>query len=118
MPQLEIGNKPLNEITPDELRHIVVLEGCCCSLEFWGVPEIIDYDNTMFSDSVVLDYFSYRKSDMVKSSDFVFFFNFKDFRCHYTKDFEADPKQETNGRRVGLETIKYLIKQGYDVPIY
>jgi len=115
---IEIGNKPLREISADELKQIVIIEGCCPVIEhngekIWNEPVITDFNNTMFSDTLVLDYNSYRKTDNLKSSDYVLFFNFKDFRCHYTKDH-----QPGNGKRIGLETIKYLIKNGYDVPIY
>ena len=120
---IEIGNKPLKEMSAEDLRQIVIIEGCCPTIihngkEIWGEPEIADFNNTMFSDTLTLDYTSYRKSDNLKSADYIFFFNFKDFIFHYTKDYEQNTDQPSNGGRVGLETLRYLIANGYDVPLY
>jgi hypothetical protein len=54
----------------------------------------------------------------MKSSDFVFFFRFNNFSFHYTIDYEKNKKQNLNSNRISLETIKYLISKGYDIPIY
>lgn len=60
---LQIGNKPLKELTAEDLRQIVLIEGCSPSLEFWNEPEITRFNNTTFSDTIVIDYLAYRKDD-------------------------------------------------------
>jgi hypothetical protein len=112
---VEIGNKPLKELTAEDLRQIVLIEGCSPSLEYWNEPEITDFTNTLFSDTIVIEYLSYRKEDNLKSCEYTFFFNFKDFIFHYEK---GNPNHQPNGKRVGLETLRYLISQGFDVPLY
>jgi len=119
---IEIGNKPLKELTSEDLLQIVIIEGCCSVImhngeKIWNEPVITDFNNTMFSDSLTLDYTSYRKSDNLKSSDYIFFFNFKDFSYHYTKDYEQNKNQLIKSKRVKLETVRYLINKGYDVPL-
>lgn len=116
---IEIGNKPLKELTAEDLRQIIIIEGCSPSLEYWNEPEITDFTNTMFSDTIVIDYLAYRKEDNLKSCEYTFFFNFKDFRFHYVRDYEkGNPNYQPNGKRVGLSTLRYLISQGFDVPLY
>jgi len=115
---IEIGSKPLKELSADELKQIIIIEGSCPGLQYWNEPKIIDFNNTMFSDTHYVDFVSYRTSDLVKSSDYTFFFNFKKFSFHYTRDFEQNQNQKINSKRVGLETIRYLLSKGYDVPIY
>lgn len=115
---LEIGNKPLKEITPEEVLEIAIIEGVCNFLEYWNVPVITDFDNFLYPDTVVLDYHAYRKKDNLKSADYMLFFNFKEFGFHYTKDYDINPDQPGNYRNVSIETIKFLIEQGYDVPLY
>jgi len=118
---IEIGNKPLKEKTAEDLLQIVIIEGCCPVIIHNGEkkPVITDFTNTMFSDTLVLDYTSYRVSDNIKSSDYIFFFQWRDFNWHYTKDYEQNKNQDQKQRnRVCFETIKYLIAKGYDVPLY
>jgi len=116
---LVIGNKPLKNLTTENLRQIIIIEGCSPSLEYWDEPEITDFKNTMFSDTIVIDYISHRKEDNMRSCEYTFFFNFKDFRFHYIRDYDkGNPNYKPNGRRVGLSTLRYLIKEGFDVPIY
>lgn len=121
---IEIGNKPLKEMTAEDLLQIVIIEGCCPVImhngeKIWNEPVITDFTNAMFSDTLVLDYTSYRVSDNMKSADYVFFFKWKDFHWHYSKDYEKNKEQDPNQRnRVCFETIKYLITKGYDVPLY
>ncbi len=116
--KIEIGDKPLKELTAEELLEIIMIEGCCPSLEFWNKPEIVEFDNKMFGDTLVLDFISHRKEDGIQSGSYAFFLDFNRFSYHYTKDYEQNKNQPINGRRVGIETLKYLIGQGYNVPIY
>lgn len=118
---IEIGNKPLKEMTAQDLLQIVIIEGCCPVImhngeKIWNEPVITDFDNKMFSDTLVLDYTSFRVSDNMKSANYVFFFNWNDFNWHYSKYYEQN--KNLNPKRVCFETIKYLIAQGYDVPLY
>jgi hypothetical protein len=115
---IEIGTKQLKEISQEELKQIVIIEGCCLSLIYWNEPEIIRFSNKMFSDTLCLDYFSYRTEDHLKSGEYTFFFNFEDFRCHYTRNYDQKENQQGEGKSIGIETLRFLIKQGYDVPLY
>lgn len=115
---LEIGITPLKKMTAEDLKQLVIIEGCCPSLEYWNEPQITDFNNTIFSDTHILDFHSYRKEDNLKSSDYVFFFNFKDFRIHYTVGYERNKNHQPNGKRLGLDALRFLIKCGYDIPIY
>ena len=120
---IEIGNKPLKEMVAEDLLQLVIIEGCCPFIEYecekiWSEPKITDFDNKLFSDTLVLDYNSYRIRDNYKSSDFTFFFDFKTFRFHYTVDYEKNKNQDSKSNRLKLESIKFLISKGYDVPLY
>jgi hypothetical protein len=120
---IEIGNKPLKEMSAEDLRQIVIIEGACPAIEYngeemWNEPVITGFDNTMFSDTLVLDYTSYRKRDGLKSADYSFFFDIKRFSWHLSRDYEKTRKQDGEAKRVSIEVIKYLIAKGYDVPVY
>lgn len=77
-----------------------------------------DFDNTMFSNTLVLDYTSYRKRDGLKSADYSFFFDIKRFICHFSRDYEKTRKQDGEAKRLSIKVIKYLIAKVYDVPVY
>lgn len=110
---LEIGNKQLKDLTAENLRQIIMIEGSCNALEYWNEPEIIRFRNKIFSDTIIIDYISYRKEDNLKSCKYKFFFNFEDFRYHYVKDFENNIN---HSHRIKLSTLKYLIDQGFNIP--
>jgi len=116
---LEIGAKPLSEISPENVMDLVKMIGALPSLQFWNEPVITDFSNTTFSDTVVIDYVSYRIEDNRKSSEYTFFFNFKDFSWHYTKDFEIYHKQQRHhSNRLSIKEFRYLLQQGFDIPFY
>ena len=120
---VEIGNKPLKEMIAEDLLQLVIIEGCCNFIEYlgkkiWSEPKILDFDNKMFSDILVLDYYSIRLSDNFKSADIAFYFDFKKFQYHYTRDYKNNPNQQSKGNRLKLESLKFLISKGYDVPLY
>ena len=118
---IEIGNKPLQEITAEELKQIIIIEGCCPSLQYWDEPQIVEFDNKMFNDCICLEYESHSKETNFKpykSKDYCFYFKHKDLTFSYTKDYGNDTRQEINSTRLGLESLKYLIKQGYNISIY
>ena len=121
---IEIGNKTLKEMTSEDLLQIAIIEGCWpvkkhIGKNIWNDPVITGFDNKMFSDTLVLNYTSYRVSDNMKSTDYVFFFKLDVFNWYYTKDYEKNMNQEPKKRnQISFESIKYLINKGYDVPIY
>lgn len=116
---IEIGNKPLKELTSDNLIEIIKIIGCTPSPKYWNESTLLDFNNTMFSDTIVVDYTSYRTADNKKSCDYTFFFNFKDLRWHYLKDFERHMRQHRqHSSLVSLPVLRYLIEQGFDVPLY
>lgn len=113
---LNIGSRPLTELSQTDLLNIVLIIQCCPSLEFWKEPEISDFSNKTFSDTYVLHYHSFRKEDNLKSSDYIFFFDFKRFCYHYSVDFHLNKNQPSNGRAISFEIFRYLIKQGFYIP--
>lgn len=117
MKEVKIGDKKLSSITKEDVLRIAIIEGCCPCFDYWNEPTALDFDNIMFSDCVVLDYQSIRKEDNWKSSIFVFFFHHKDISYHYHRDRLSEERM-TSWNRLKIESIKYLISQGYDIPIY
>ena len=120
---IEIGNKQLKEMSAEDVRQIIIIEGCCPviihnDIKIWSEPIVKDFDNRMFHNTHVLGYSSFRVSDNVESIYFEFYLNFEDFRYHYTRDYENNKEQRNSGKRLGIESIKYLISKGYDVPLY
>jgi len=116
---IEIGNKQLKDLTSDNLIEIVKIIGCIPSLEFWNEPTLLDFSNTTFSDTIVIDYTSYRTSDNKKSCEYTFFFNHKELSWHYQKDFERNLNQHRHHHKLAsLPLLRYLISEGFDVPIY
>lgn len=112
---LKIGNRDLATITKEEVLQVVMIEGCCAHLDYWDIPELTYFNNTIFSSTVVLEYFSKRKEDDIKGDVFVFFFNHKKFIFHYHNKYNLGM---SSSHRLSLDTIKYLLKQGFNLPIY
>jgi len=110
---LKIGTRNLAAITQEEVLQVAIIEGCHPHLEFWGKPIVTDFNNTMFSTTVVIDYHSLRKEDDSKSPTIMFFFNFEKFDFHYHQTNIA----RSESKKFSLETIKYLLKQGFYLPI-
>lgn len=120
METITIGNKPLKEITQYDLLEICKKESVHLVFEYkgesvWGQPEVLDFDNTMFSDTVVIDYKQKRISDGLEGRFIVFFFNHVDFSWHW--HFKDEDKTRES-KRLRIESIKYLVQNGYDVPLY
>jgi hypothetical protein len=119
METIEIGSKLMSELTAENVMDIILLIGACPSLEFWNKPIITNFDNEMFRDAVVINYHSLRTSDNKNSCEYIFFFNFKSFNWHYTKYYEIYNKSQRNhSNNVSLKIFKYLISNGFDVPLY
>lgn len=117
--QIQIGAKKLSDLTAENILEIVKIIGCTPSFEYWNEPVLLDFSNTMFSDTIVIDYVSYRKSDNKKSCEYSFYFDFKRLRWHYVKDFEIhSPKYRHHANNVDMSVLRYLINEGFDVPIY
>ncbi len=116
---IKIGSKKLSDLTAKNLKEIAIIAGAIPSLEFWNHPVILEFSNTTFSDTITLIYKSYRKSDGKESMEICFFFNWEKLRWNYTKDYEIlGIKAPKHNREANFEIIKYLIAEGYDVPIY
>lgn len=119
MKQITIGDKPLMQISQEDLLHIAVMQGCSPYHKYWNYPVVLEYDNTMFSDTVIISYQSTKISDeKEKSSIITFFFYVKDISFTIHKEREAQIIDFMVGRRLNLDVIKFLIEKGYDVPIY
>lgn len=111
---IEIGNRKLKDITQDELIEMCLIEGVHAFLDYWSKPIVTDFDNKMFSDTICIDYHSLRLEDKFKSMTIMFYFNYTDFRYHWHRE-----GQEHNTRkRLKIESIKYLLSKGFDLPIY
>lgn len=120
MGTITIGNKPLKEISKEDLLEICKAESVHLVFEYngesiWGHPEVLDFTSTMFSDTVVIDYQQKRVSDGFEGRIIVFFFNHKDFSWHW--HFKDETKTRES-KRLRIESIKYLIQKGYDIPLY
>lgn len=113
MRTITIGDKPLKEITQEELSKIVVIEGCIPFLTHWSEPIVTGFSNTASPETVVIEYFSINKTRPQKSDAYTFFLNVTNFSFHYSG--------ERSGRRPGarlcLKSINYLINCGYDIPL-
>lgn len=115
MKQITIGDKPLMQISEEDILQLAVVQGCCACLDYWNYPVLLEYDNTMFSDNIWITYQSTRKSDGIKSDILVFFLSVRDISYHYHRE---DMTKQWHGERLKMEAIKFLIEKGYDVPIY
>lgn len=56
MKQITIGDKPLMQISPEDLLELAVILGACPCLDYWNRPEIIRFCNTLFSDTIYIIY--------------------------------------------------------------
>lgn len=115
MKQITIGDKPLMQITPEDLMELAVIQGCCPCLDFWNRPEIVEFCDTLFSDTVFIRYYSTRISDGLESEPIVFYFATNRLDYHYHRERELN---RNICDKLGIEAIKFLIKKGYDIPIY
>lgn len=110
---LEIGDRKLSSITADEILDVVMIEGCHAHLDFWNKPIILEYNNSMFSDTIVVDYQSTRIEDGVKSDVMTFFFELKWFSYNY----HSERLDRSHSKRFSLEAIKYLLSKGFYLPL-
>ena len=115
MKEITIGDKSLMQISKEDILQLAVMQGCCAHLAFFNYPTLLEYDNTMFSDTVVISYKSTRKEDGIESIPLVFFFCVSDLSYHYHRE---NVTEKWYGERLKIKAIKFLIEKGYDVPIY
>ena len=110
---IEIGTKKFKDLTAENIMSIVLILEICPALIFWNKPVLLDFNNTKFDDTVVIEYESYRISDNKKSCKYTLFFDFKNFRYQYIND--AGSKLSS---KLGISELKYLIQEGFDIPLY
>lgn len=137
MKEITIGDKSLMQISKEDILQLAVMQGCCAHLDFWNYPTLLEYDNTMFSDTVVISYKSTRKEDGIESIPLVFFFCVSDLSYHYHRENVTekwygerymDIEEITAGRKkailmdnnilasnYGLQQIEKIIKLGIKV---
>lgn len=93
--------------------RVAIIEGCIAHLDYWNEPTITDFNDTMFTNTVVLDYKSRNKEDDRDSRTITFFFDHKNLDFHY----HSDNLDRSHGKRFSFETIRYLLKQGFYLPL-
>jgi len=113
---IEIGNLKLKDLTAKNLMEIAEIENVHLYFEYWDKMEMLDFSNTMFSDTIVVDFYQKRLSDGIDGKTIVFFFNFKDLCFHW--HFKDNERNTRESKRIKIETIKYLITKGFDLPLY
>jgi hypothetical protein len=113
---IKIGDKKLLDLTPINLIDIAIIEGIHLHLEYWNMPNIIEFDNSLFSDTMVISYNQTKISDNILGDSIIMFFNYETFSHHW--HFEHKERNTSSQKNICIETIKYLIKQGYNIPIY
>lgn len=113
---IKIGDKDISGLTPDNLIEIAKLEGVHCSFEYFSDLTYENFSNSLFSDTLVIDLKQYKISDPDIERVIVFFFNFKEFSFHWY--FINDIDNMRHGRQIKMTTIKYLLEEGFNLPIY
>ena len=63
MKQIVIGDKPLMQISEEDIFQVAVIQGCCAHPDYWNYPTLTEYNNTIFRDSVWCSYKSTREED-------------------------------------------------------
>lgn len=113
--KIKIGNIPLSQLSDNEVLEIALIENVHFHFEYWGQPQITRGNASLFSDTHVIDFVQYRIEDNLESKTVVFFLNFVDFSFHW----HYRGKEQKIGRcgRLKIESIKYLIEKGYNVPL-
>jgi hypothetical protein len=116
MREIRIGDKPMRELTGEDLRRIVMIEGCCPGFGGWEDPVVSVFDNTMFGNCCLVEYSSVRKDNGVQSSTYTFYFDYDCGGYFYVRDPFGNPCR-SSGKRPSLATLRYLIDEGFDVPL-
>jgi len=115
--KVEIGKRKLIDITVFDLFELIIIEGVVSGLEYWNKPYMTDFTKTMFSDTIVIDYNQTRKSDGMLNDTLIFYFNHEKLSFHWRRESQNNSRPDQSSR-LRIESIKFLIQKGYDVPIY
>lgn len=110
---IKMGDRKLSSIKAEEVLQVAIIEGCIAHPDYWFLPTIIEFNDSMFTDSVTLDYKSVRKADNIESDPITFFFEHKDFSFHY----HSSRLDRSHAERFSFETIRYLLQQGFYLPL-
>ena len=43
MKQVTIGDKPLMQISKEDILQLAIMQGCCAHLEYWNPPVLLAY---------------------------------------------------------------------------
>lgn len=113
--RIEIGKRKLIDITKEELIKFILIEGWCSVSEYWSEPIVTDLNKTLFSDTLFIEYHSLRISDELQSEPICLYLNHGYFTFHIEQKGRNNNGSTHNFK---LATIKYLIGQGFDLPIY
>lgn len=117
MREVLIGEKSLRDLSAEDLRQIVMIEGCCPGREYWCDPVVSEFDNTMFGNCCLIHYASVRKSDGYGSKEYWFFFDYDLGSYFYVSDAAGASPRNSPGCRPSMATLRYLIQEGFDVPL-
>lgn len=118
---ITIGDLPLKNILKEHLLEVALIEGVHLVMnhdgnDFWHRPYILDYSNKMFHDTITMDYRQKRVSDGLEGKTIVLFFNHENLTYHW--HFENEGYNQRPTHRLKIQSIKYLIQKGYNIPIY
>lgn len=112
---LKIGKRKLVDIMQEELIELILIEGWCAHNDYWGRPIVTDFNNTLFSDTIFIEYHSLRNSDNLQSEPITFYLDHGNFTFHIEQKGRNRSDRTDNFK---LKSIKYLLSKGFDLPIY
>lgn len=113
--KIKIGDKPLSKVSDEEVLEIALIESVHLHFEYWGKPNITRGNDRIFSDTHAIDFVQKRLEDNLESKTIVFFFDFLDFSFHW--HYRGEEQKTGRRGRLKIESIKYLIEKGYNVPL-
>ena len=113
--KIEIGNKSLSELTTENLIDIALIEGICFSLEYFERPKLVKFADPLLDDTSIVFFNQKRKRDDFFTKTVIFFFDYGSMSYHWVYYLLDSDGTEFN---IKIDTIKYLIKEGFDVPVY
>ncbi len=117
MKTITIGDKPLKELSKEDIIELVLIEKCHKVLEFWGQPVPVGIDKKTFPDTIVLDFEQSRIEDGYKGGNVVFFLDIEKLSFHhYVENSPGEHLRKSS--LLNIHSLKYLIKNGFDIPIY
>ena len=114
MKKIVIGNKELKNLSSQNLIDIAEIEGVHLFFEYWSDIELVGFDNTFTSNTMVVDFKQSKLDKPEFDITIVFFFDFENFQFHY---HFKDKEDNRSPQRISIKTIKYLIDNGFYLPI-